>query len=132
MTKMIKLSKASKMPCKSFSLPAGKACIGMIDDKGKVKEVCQGCYAMKGSYNWRAVKQVRLDNLDIVKNDLRNFQHEMSEPTNIEILSYFNVDTIDNLSKLPAGQLFEMVLCIEDTIGMPIDRDEVSRSINKS
>ena len=117
MTKMIKLSKASKMPCKSFSLPAGKACIGMIDDKGKVKEEClHEQYTFSEKYMY----------------DDEEILHELSEPTNIEILSYFNVDTIDNLSKLPAGQLFEMVLCIEDTIGMPIDRDEVSRSINKS
>ena len=60
---MIKLSKASKMPCKSFSLEAIQTCPGMFKEDGAIKEVCQGCYAVKGSYTWPVVKKVREDNL---------------------------------------------------------------------
>ena len=35
---MIKLSQAGKMPCKSFSIPAGKTCPGMFEDKPSGKQ----------------------------------------------------------------------------------------------
>ena len=59
-----KLSKASKMNCKSFSLPVNlEVCKGMIDATGKVKPVCQSCYAKKGFYHMPVVKAVRENNL---------------------------------------------------------------------
>jgi hypothetical protein len=59
-----KLSKASKMNCKSFSLPVNEeVCKGMLDDTGKVKPVCQSCYAKKGFYHMPVVKAVRENNL---------------------------------------------------------------------
>ena len=48
---MIKLSKASKMPAKSWSLQARKTCPGSIDPVTKAPvEVCAGCYATEGFY----------------------------------------------------------------------------------
>jgi len=59
-----KLSKASKMSCKSFSLPVNEeVCKGMLDATGKVKPVCQSCYAKKGFYHMPVVKAVRENNL---------------------------------------------------------------------
>ena len=58
-----KLSKASKMPCKSFSLPVSdEVCKGMKDSKGNIKPVCVGCYAKKGFYNMPVVKALREHN----------------------------------------------------------------------
>ena len=52
---MIKLSKTSKMPCKSFALPAFKTCLGAKDSSGKVKDVCKSCYStlFKRFNQWR-------------------------------------------------------------------------------
>ena len=48
---MIKLSKASKMPAKSWSLQARKTCPGSIDPNTKQPvAVCAGCYAAEGFY----------------------------------------------------------------------------------
>jgi hypothetical protein len=59
-----KLSKASKMSCKSFSLPVNlEVCKGMLDNTGKVKPVCKSCYAKKGFYHMPVVKAVRENNL---------------------------------------------------------------------
>jgi hypothetical protein len=60
---MIKLSKASKMPCKSFSLPVNdEVCKGRYQASGALKPVCQVCYATKGFYRMPVVKKVREDN----------------------------------------------------------------------
>jgi len=49
---MVALSKASKMPAKSWSLQAGSTCPGSIDPTTKtVLPVCAGCYAKDGMYN---------------------------------------------------------------------------------
>ena len=48
---MVKLSKTSKMPCKSWSLEARTTCPGSIDPATKAPyEVCKSCYAAKGFY----------------------------------------------------------------------------------
>ena len=67
---MPKLSKASKMPCPSFSTPAQACPTG--SKLAKVKgSVCHGCYALKGNYGRPNVKEHRhnnlrtLDNLDV-------------------------------------------------------------------
>ena len=57
---MIVLSKASKMPAKSWSLQAGSTCPGSIDPVTKQPlPVCAGCYAKDGMYNMPNVKTVR-------------------------------------------------------------------------
>jgi hypothetical protein len=49
------LSNTSKMPCKSYSLPATKCNVGskLVDIKGSV---CNDCYALKGMYRFPNVK----------------------------------------------------------------------------
>lgn len=57
---MINLSKASKMPAKSWSLQAGSTCPGSIDPFTKQPlPVCAGCYAKGGTYNFPNSKKVR-------------------------------------------------------------------------
>ena len=66
---MIKLSKASKMPCQSFSLPA-QACrngSALASVKGSV---CHQCYALKGMYRFPMVKASREHNLASLPTDL--------------------------------------------------------------
>lgn len=59
----ILLSKASKMPGKSWSLQAGDTCPGSIDPLTKeVIEVCADCYAKSGFYRMDNVKAPRLSN----------------------------------------------------------------------
>jgi len=60
---IIKLSKAGKMPCESYSLPAQACKTGskLAAIKGSV---CNGCYALKGNYRFPAVMGVRQSNLD--------------------------------------------------------------------
>jgi len=74
---MPKLSKASKMPCESFSLPAQACKTGA--KLAKVKgSVCNGCYALKGSYHYPNVKAPRAHNLDIItKGDLNVWAGDM-------------------------------------------------------
>ena len=57
---MVTLSKASKMPAKSWSLQAGNTCPGSIDPVSKQPlPVCAGCYAKDGMYNMPNSKRVR-------------------------------------------------------------------------
>ena len=68
---MVNLSKAGKMPCRSWSLQAGSTCPGSIDPKTKQPvAVCAGCYAKIGNYAFANVKNIREQNrLDWVKPD---------------------------------------------------------------
>jgi hypothetical protein len=60
---MIKLSKASKMPAKSWSLQARKTCPGSIDPTTKQPvAVCAGCYAAEGFYMMPDAIKVREHN----------------------------------------------------------------------
>lgn len=57
---MIKLSKTTKMPGRSWSLPAGSTCPGSFDKTtGEVIPVCKLCYAKSGNYTYPAVKNAR-------------------------------------------------------------------------
>jgi len=51
----IKLSNTSKMPCKSWGIPATKCITGKKLNK-IAGSVCNGCYALKGAYSWPVVK----------------------------------------------------------------------------
>jgi len=97
---MIKLSKTSKMPCKSFALPAMKTCLGAINSDGKVKDVCRSCYAMKGSYQWRPAKALRENNRLSVSNELHSFASDMLKLLKKEKNNYFrwfdSGDVFDN------------------------------------
>lgn len=61
---MIKLSKASKMPCRSWSLQALVTCPASKDDNGELVAACAGCYATTGNYNFPNVKAPREHNKD--------------------------------------------------------------------
>lgn len=59
----IKLSNTSKMPCKSWGIPAKYCNVGSRLAE-IVGSICEECYAGKGAYNWPDVEnayQVRLD-----------------------------------------------------------------------
>jgi hypothetical protein len=58
-----KLSAASKMPCKSWSLPAWKTCPGARNADGSPVDACSLCYALQGRYTFGAVEAVREHNL---------------------------------------------------------------------
>lgn len=61
--KGVLLSKASKMPGKSWSLQAGDTCPGSVNPVTKeVIEVCKDCYAKTGFYRMDNVKAPRLHN----------------------------------------------------------------------
>lgn len=56
---MIKLSRVSKLDgIRSWSTPAGKSCPASKDS-----EVCEGCYAKFGNYNYSNVKEPREHNM---------------------------------------------------------------------
>ena len=58
----IKLSKPSKMPCRSWSLQAIDTCPGSKDSNGDLVPACAGCYATTGNYRFPNVKNPRLHN----------------------------------------------------------------------
>ena len=60
------LSKPSKMPGHAYNLPAWR-CITGVKLQDVINSVCAGCYAMKGRYRFKNVKdalQRRMDSLD--------------------------------------------------------------------
>ena len=59
---MIKLSKAGKMPCRSWSLQALDTCPGSVGRDGDLVDACKGCYATTGNYQFPNVKAPRLHN----------------------------------------------------------------------
>jgi hypothetical protein len=65
----IKLSKAGKMPCRSWSLQALTTCAGSIGDNGKLVPACEGCYATTGNYRFPNVKAPREHNQQDWKRD---------------------------------------------------------------
>lgn len=54
-----RLSNASKMPCKSWSLEAGATCPGQWNKAGVQDPVCEDCYAQKGRYEMPNVVELR-------------------------------------------------------------------------
>ena len=66
---MLKLSKASKMPCKSWSLEALVTCPASKNKDGSLVDACKGCYATTGNYRFPNVKAPRAHNKDDWKRD---------------------------------------------------------------
>ena len=66
---MIKLSKAGKMPCRSWSLQAIPTCPASIGSDGELVDACKGCYATTGNYNFPNVKAPRIHNKEDWKRD---------------------------------------------------------------
>lgn len=65
----IKLSRAGKMPCRSWSLEALLTCPGSKDKTGQLVPACQGCYATTGNYRFPNVKAPRAHNRQDWKRD---------------------------------------------------------------
>lgn len=59
---MIKLSKAGKMPCRSWSLQAIETCPASKGPDGELVDACKGCYATTGNYRFPNVKAPREHN----------------------------------------------------------------------
>ena len=66
---MLKLSKASKMPCRSWSLQALDTCPGSKNSDGSLVAACSGCYATTGNYRFKNVKAPREHNREDWKRD---------------------------------------------------------------
>jgi hypothetical protein len=66
---MLKLSKASKMPCRSWSLQALDTCPASRDSLGELVDACKGCYATSGNYRFPNVKAPRVHNREDWKRD---------------------------------------------------------------
>ena len=66
---MLKLSKASKMPCRSWSLQALDTCPASRDATGALVPACSGCYATTGNYRFKNVKAPREHNREDWKRD---------------------------------------------------------------
>ena len=66
---MIKLSRAGKMPCRSWSLQALSTCPGSVGTDGALVPACSGCYATTGNYNFPNVKGPRVHNKEDWKRD---------------------------------------------------------------
>jgi len=66
---MLKLSKASKMPCRSWSLQALETCPASRKADGELVDACKGCYATDGNYNFKNVKAPRAHNREDWKRD---------------------------------------------------------------
>jgi hypothetical protein len=66
---MVKLSKASKMPGRSWSLQALDTCPGSKKRDGSLVDACSGCYATTGNYRFKNVKAPREHNLEDWKRD---------------------------------------------------------------
>ena len=64
-----RFSKASKMPCRSWSLQALDTCPASRDSNGELVPPCKGCYATDGNYNFSKVKAPRLHNQADWRND---------------------------------------------------------------
>ena len=65
----IKLSKASKMPCRSWSLQALDTCPASVNKDGSLVDACKGCYATDGNYRFPNVKAPREHNREDWKRD---------------------------------------------------------------
>ena len=66
---MIRLSKAGKMPCRSWSLQALDTCPASRDEQGELVPACQGCYAVGGNYRFKNVREPREHNKQDWKRD---------------------------------------------------------------
>src|SRR5215469_6997661 len=62
------LTNTSKMPCVSWSLPAGESCPWALYGEGAI---CDGCYAQQGMYVWKAVTNAQHVRFDWVRDCLK-------------------------------------------------------------
>jgi len=62
MKTQVKVSKTSKMPCKSWSLEAIATCPASKGEDGELVDACKGCYATTGFYLMGNAKKLREHN----------------------------------------------------------------------
>lgn len=67
------LSEPSKMPCHSWSLPAGESCPWAVTGKGTV---CGSCYAKRGNYKYHHVSNANKARFDWTLSMLRDGKAE--------------------------------------------------------
>ena len=102
---MIKLSKASKMPCRSWSLEALDTCPASKNKDGSLVDACKGCYATTGNYRFPNVKAPRVHNKEDWKRD--NFISDMvAELDNDRYFRWF--DSGDMYDLRLAQKIFEI------------------------
>jgi len=63
------LSNTTKLPCKSYGLPAKECNVGSFLRKVN-GSVCEVCYAMRGHYQYPNVQAAQYKRLESIKNDL--------------------------------------------------------------
>lgn len=110
---MIKLSKTSKMPCKSISLPIEETCVGRYELNSKIlKEICEKCYAGKGAYNWPP--SVKLKNHNLVETRKHNFVPDMIKLlSKMDYFRWFDSGDIEN--EIMLEKLYQICLETPDT-----------------
>lgn len=97
---MLKLSKAGKMPCKSWSLQAIDTCPGSIGPDGELVDPCKGCYATSGNYRFPNVKAPRLSN----REDWRRSGWVADVVASLERESYFRWFDSGDVYALPLAR----------------------------
>lgn len=87
---MALLSKTSKMPGPSFSLPAGTACPTgrKMVEKYASASVCANCYARRGRYLFESVKNSRIENYKLMLDSIRRNDDSIIKMMNKAIKEY--------------------------------------------
>jgi hypothetical protein len=102
----LKLSKASKMPCLSWSLQAIDTCPGSIGPDGDLVPACKGCYATTGNYRFPNVKKPRLLNRD----DWRRLDWVADVVASLERESFFRWFDSGDVYALPLARKILQVM----------------------
>ena len=110
---MIKLSKTSKMPCKSISLPIEETCKGRYELNSKIlKEICEKCYAGKGAYNWP--NSINLKNHNLSETRKHNFVPDMIKLlSKMDYFRWFDSGDIEN--EIMLEKLYQICLDTPNT-----------------
>ena len=109
---MVKLSQTTKMPGKSWALPAGSTCPGSRDSEGQVVPVCKACYAKTGNYTYPVPRKMREFNREDWKR--AEWVAEMIDALSME--SYFR--WFDSGDVYHPALAFKILLVIQGTPGV--------------
>mgnify|MGYP003135071716 FL=1 len=101
------LSKTSKMPCLSFGLSALLCTVGALLRKAKVTikgkiSPCRMCYAQKGAYVWRSVREAHARRLEAWKNNPNWISDFVVAIHKQEYFRWFDSGDLQSLSMLEA------------------------------
>lgn len=101
-----KFSKASKMPCRSWSLQALDTCPGSMGADGELVPACSGCYATTGNYRFPNVKAPREHN----REDWKHTDWTETMVTELDADRYFRwFDSGDMYSVKLAEKIFKVM-----------------------